>query len=351
MARLPEPINSTVNAIYAAYEAGAESGHRPHLGASLIGHACERYLWLTFRWAEAQKFPGRVLRLFETGQREEARFVADLRRIQVEVHDTTPDGGQWQVSTLGGHFGGSLDGACVGLPEAPRVWHVVEAKTHNDKSFRDLVSKGVQKSKPQHWAQMIVYMGLTGMERALYIAKNKNDDELYTERVHFDPIEFAQIKARAERVISAKEPPLRVSEDPSWYVCKMCHFAEQCHGTKAPEVNCRTCVHATPEIDGNARWSCAHHNRDLDLPAQRAGCTSHRYIPILLQRLGTQADCVDGDVVYQTAEGAAFKNGESADAFASEEIRAMEHKSLLPEVGVFKKKLAAEGIVGAAVVR
>ncbi len=32
---------------------------------------------------------------------------------------------------------------------------------------------------------------------------------------------------------------------------------------KLPAVNCRTCAHATPELDGKARWSCASHKRDL----------------------------------------------------------------------------------------
>lgn len=68
MAAIPQPIHTTPAMIYKAYEDEAESGHRPHLGASLIGHHCERYLWLVFRWAKAKKFAGRMYRLFGTGQ-------------------------------------------------------------------------------------------------------------------------------------------------------------------------------------------------------------------------------------------------------------------------------------------
>ena len=218
MATLPEPAHTTSALIYQAYESDADDGNRPHLGASLIGRSCERQLWLTFRWVDSKKFHGRMLRLFETGQLEEARLVANLRRIGVEVHEVTPDGKQWRVSALGGHFGGSLDGAALGLPEAPKTWHVLEFKTHNDKSFSALARDGVQKAKPEHYAQMLTYMGLTGMERAMYMAVNKNDDTIYTERVEFDPVEFAKIMARAERVINATEPPLRCSNDPSWWV-------------------------------------------------------------------------------------------------------------------------------------
>lgn len=344
MATLPEPMHTTVAKIYQAYETDAEEGNRPHLGASLIGHACERYLWLTFHWVDAKKFPGRMLRLFETGQLAEPRFTANLRRIGVEVHDTTPEGKQWRVSDLGGHFAGSMDGAGRGFPEAPKTWAVLEYKTHGEKSFNELVKKKMQAAKPQHYAQMQVYMGYTGMDRAMYMAVNKNTDDLYTEWVHFDPVEFAKLKARAERVISANEPPLRCSNDPSWFVCKMCDFHDHCHGDKAPAVNCRTCAHSTPEMQGEGQWSCGHHKDDLTQVAQRTGCPSHRYIPILLERFATQSDYVNGDVVYTDTAGLPFANGDGLGALTSHEIRAAESKSMLGAVAVMKRQLAGQGI-------
>lgn len=345
MATLPEPLHTTVAKIFQAYENDAEEGNRPHLGASLIGHACERYLWMTFRWVDSKKFPGRMLRLFETGQLAEARFTANLRRIGVEVHDTTPDGKQWRVSDLGGHFAGSMDGAGRGFPEAPKTWAVLEYKTHNDKSFNDLVKNKVQKAKPQHYAQMQVYMGYTGMDRAMYMAVNKNTDELYTEWVHFDLAEFAKLKARAERVIKANEPPLRISNDPSWFVCKMCDFHEHCHGEKAPAVNCRTCAHATPIMDGDARWTCeAHGDEAWDHVKMSDGCKSHRYIPILLEKFATQTDYVNGDVVYTDGTGATFANGDGPGALTSQEIRDLEQKTMLGDVAAMKHQLAVQGI-------
>jgi len=349
MAALPEPMHTTVAKIYQAYEADAEEGNRPHLGASLIGHACERYLWLTFRWVDSKRFPGRMLRLFETGQLAEARFTANLRRIGVEIHDTTPDGKQWRVSDLGGHFGGSMDGAGRGFAEAPKTWAVVEYKTHGDKSFNDLVKNKVQKAKPQHWLQMQTYMGYTGMDRAMYMAVNKNTDDLYTEWVHFDPVEFAKLKARAERVITASEPPLRCSNDPSWFVCKMCDFHDHCHGEKAPAVNCRTCAHSTAALDGDARWSCSHVNPDpnvssIPMDMQRKGCGQHRYIPILLEKFATQSDYVNGDVVYIDSTGATFANGQGPGALNSHEIRATESKSMLGAAADMKRRLAAQDI-------
>lgn len=349
MAKLPEPNFATASMIYQAYENDAEDGNRPHLGASLIGHACERYLWLTFRWVDAKKFPGRMLRLFETGQLEEARVARNLRRIGVELHTETPDGKQWRVSALGGHFAGSMDGAGRGFPEGPKTWAVWECKTSNTKGFKELQDKGLQKAKPQHYAQVTIYMGETGMERAMYTCVCKETDEIYTEWVHFDPVEFAKLKARAERVINASEPPLRCSNDPSWYVCKMCDFHAHCHGEMAPAVNCRTCAHATPEMNGDARWSCPVVNQDpnissIPLSLQRTGCSQHRYIPILLERFAKQKDYVNGDVVYETEAGE-FANGDPNNgALASQEIRDCEQKVMLADCYRIKCELLGQGI-------
>lgn len=346
MAKLPEPNHSTVAKIYAHYEATQEDGRRPHLGASLIGKPCERALWYTFRWATVKRHPGRLLRLFETGQMAEARFTKNLRDIGVTVMDTAPDGKQWSVSDFGGHFGGSMDGAGIGFEEAPKTWHVVEYKTHSAKSFADLTKNGVAKSKPEHFAQMQTYMGYQGMERAAYMAVNKDTDELYFERIDFDPVEFAQIKARAERVIRAAEPPLRISNDPSFFQCKFCDHWDVCHAAKAPAVSCRTCAHSTPELGGDKRWSCTVFEMDIGYIAQLESdkCSAHRFIPIMLAKAGNQTDVVNGDVVYDSG----LVNGPGG--LTSNELALMEDITMAPDACKIKRDLAAQGI-GAEVVK
>jgi len=153
MAELPSITSPTRDAIFAAYEADAGDGFRAHLGASLIGKDCERALWFDFRWVTRAKHPGRLLRLFETGQLEEARLVQNLRRTGATVLEVDPDTGrQFRVQAQGGHFGGSLDGVAINLLEAPKTWHVLEFKTHSVKSFNDLLAKKVRESKPLHFA-------------------------------------------------------------------------------------------------------------------------------------------------------------------------------------------------------
>lgn len=308
MAALPESQHTTAAAIVRWYENKPQE-HRPHLGASILGHACQRYIWLTWRWALTPTFPGRILRLFDTGRREEPRLIEELRGIGAEVWDVDPaTGGQWRVTFANGHGGGSLDGVAQGVPEAPKTPCVLEFKTHSSKSFADLVAKRVQASKPQHYDQMQCYMGLMELDRALYMAVNKDNDDVYCEWVHFERARFDELMAKAEALVAMTTPPARLSEDPSNWQCKGCTFWKLCHGGKAAEANCRTCCNATPIDDG--AWRCEK-NPDLQLThgQQLHGCGEHLLIPALVP-YGEPVDGADGYIVYKHRDsGAHFVNG------------------------------------------
>lgn len=262
-----------------------------------------------------------MLRLFDRGQREEAVFVAELRGIGAEVIDTDEFGKQWRVSWCGGHAGGSLDGCVRGLPGGSKThFEIVEYKTHNANSFKDLTAKGVKASKRQHYDQVQTYMDLTGMTRANYFAVNKDTDELYYERIHYDAKDAKSLIARGEFIVFSAEPPPKLSNDPSWFQCYGCQHHAICHDTAVPLVHCRTCAHATPTPDG--QWLCEFHHGYLTEAVQRAGCTDHRYIPILLERIGqmVDADAQANWVDYRLNDGELLRNGEPG--LASTEIAA-----------------------------
>lgn len=310
MSALPSPSTPTLAAIYAAYEADQGDGFREHLGASLIGKPCERALWYDFRWITPSRFEGRILRLFDTGNREEARLVRDLRATGATVLEVDPQTGrQFRVEAHGGHFGGSLDAVAVGILEAPKTWHVIEFKTHATKSFRELIAKGVRAAKPQHWAQMQVYMHLTGITRALYMAVCKETDALHIERSEADRDEGERLLARAARVIDAYRPPWRISEDPAWFECRFCSHHPVCHLGAAPALTCRSCLHACPVETG---WRCDRHGQMLDAAAQRAGCARHLFIPELIA--GDILEAGEDYVAYRLKDGSCWTN----DARSSE---------------------------------
>ena len=313
MTAIPEATNTLPAAIDAAHEARAERP-RPHIGCSQLGHQCERWLWLSFRWAVIEPFPGRILRLFRRGQMEEETVVSDLRSAGCHVTHT----GQEQSRVdFGCHVSGSIDGIIeFGVPEAPRKHHVLEIKTHSLKSFNELEKNGVQLAKPIHWAQMQVYMLGAKVDRALYYAVCKDDDRIYTERVRLCEESAKAYVDRGQRIaLTERMPEPIVGASPAWYICKFCPGHDFCHKTqKTEQVNCRTCAHSTPKDDGT--WHCARWSDTIPTDAQLGGCDSHVFHPDLVpwKLVGGYGDW---SAVYEVDEQRVV-NGE--DGYHSSEI-------------------------------
>ena len=277
--KIPPPQNTIAALIDAAHEARKEEP-RPHLGCSTLGHPCDRYIWMSFRWAVQPKFPGRVLRLFRRGHMEESTIVSDLRSIGIDVRNT---GAAQSRVDLGCHVSGSIDGIIEsGVPEAPKKRHVAEFKTHSKKSFDDLEKKGVQESKPVHYVQMQLYMHGLEIDRALYLAVCKDDDRIYTERVRYDKDTAEKYVKRGHKIATAERMPEPLSADPSWYQCRFCDAHSFCHESKLTQhANCRTCAHVTPKPDST--WTCERHQADsIPVEFQRQGCDSHTLHPDLV---------------------------------------------------------------------
>lgn len=302
MAKLPDSAVTlpTVLAIYESYKEDRGDWRRPHLGASQIGKECDRSLFYQFRWCTEPQFDGRMLRLFSTGDLEEVRLVKDLRAIGIEVHEKDANTGkQFRISAHGGHFAGSMDGAARGFQESG-AWHVLEFKTSNAKSFAKLKKDGVEKSKPEHFAQMQCYMSLTGMERAFYLCVCKDTDEIWGERVRYHAPTALRYIERARRIIAAAEPPPRISDNPDAFACKWCDHKETCHEGRPPLVSCRTCAHSTAVTEGEGgRWVCALKAKDLTQLDQRRACPSHLYIPALLPWRAVDASPEENWIEYE----------------------------------------------------
>lgn len=298
----------TVRRIFEHYQAKRKNEHRPHLGGSQIGRECKRALWYQFRWAWTPRFEGRMLRLFETGDREEERIVRNLRDIGVTVWERDPDTGkQVRFEACGGHFALSLDGVGEGFPESSKP-HTLEFKTMNTKNFKALSAKGLREVHPVYWAQCQVGLHLSGLERCYFFAVCKETDAIYGERIKADPAEGVTLIARADEIVFAAEPPPRLSNEASDWRCKFCPYWAICHGCKIPEVHCRTCAHVTPERDGT--WSCARgHTVDK-------ACNEHLFIPSMMPTGWEVLDARQGWVEYHDDEGEVIRNqGNSREMF------------------------------------
>lgn len=322
MAPVPPPRETTASVIDARIEKNAAwEKPRPHLGASLLGHPCERYLWLSFRWAVREKFSGRMLRLFDRGKREESVFVKLLRDIGVEIHATDADPDGQTFVSVAPHVGGSVDGIIEsGVPEAPKARHVAEFKTHNKKSFDELEKKGVYEAKRRHWCQMQVYMRGTNIKRALYLAVCKDDDRLYSERVDYNEEIAEYIVARGARIALSERIPPPLSADMTYFLCKMCGFSGFCHGDRlTKEINCRTCAFSTPCPDGT--WACTAYKTALDYEGQLDGCASHVFHPDLVPWRCVGATANNRNFIYEI-DGTRVANGSGENAVTSADILA-----------------------------
>lgn len=256
-----------------AYREGKE-GFRTHLGASLVGAECARAIWYGFRWTTKGDHTGRLMRLFNRGHLEEARFIAILLTIGCTVYQQDENGKQFRISGADGHFGGSGDGVVIGLPElATGTAALAEFKTHSEKSFIELAGtlkewreycndpehlvfpgKGVREAKFEHFVQMQVYMRKMGLSCALYMAVNKNTDDLYAEIIPLDAAIADQYIDRGEKIVWLKEAPKGISNSAGFFKCRFCDHNPVCHKGHAPHLNCRTCEHSHPVEAG--QWVC-----------------------------------------------------------------------------------------------
>jgi len=288
--KLPEPIHTISSLIDQYHESQAEKP-RPHMGCSLLGHHCDRWLWLSFRWAVREQFEGRILRLFRRGQMEEDTIIRDLRAIGIDIRSN-----QQRVN----------------------LRHVAEFKTHSKKSFDDIVRDGVEKSKPMHWVQMQVYMHGTNIDRALYLAVCKDDDRIYTERVRYDRAVAEKYIARGQRLALEDRIPPPISTDPTWYQCRFCPAHSFCHkGAPTKYANCRTCAHSTAMPDST--WRCERHEADnIPVDFQHQGCDDHILHPDMVPWPMIASE--DGLSVMWKIGDRVIENGNGPGRYKSREI-------------------------------
>lgn len=267
----PRPEQQIVNRIYAAIEKDKASPdlYLGRLGASFIGEECVRKIWFDWRGFAREQFGGRMLRLFETGDLQEARVVADLRRAGFAVWDKQENGEQYEFKDETGHLVTKVDGIIRDVPENDKP-HVLEIKTHNKNSFSALVKKSVAEAKPEHYTQMQVSMALGGFSRSLYVAVCKDDEQYYVERIKEDPAEQKKLKTKVIKLVEARLRPAGISDDASSFGCKFCSMKAVCTREAEPLRHCRTCSMCVPGLDGS--WVCELNKHTLTLDDQRRGC-------------------------------------------------------------------------------
>jgi hypothetical protein len=314
MTPIPKPTPSTMRAIQDALEDREQDWESVGVPAGDIGVECDRAIWLAFRRASVpETITWKKRRIFERGNIEEERLLDLLRLIGCEVW-----GQQDKVRACGGHLRGKIDGMTIGLPEAAKTEHVVECKSSNAEQFRKLLKDGVEKAKPLHYATMQFYMHQKGLDRCLYMASNKDDEDIHLERVRLDIVAAIRAEVRIERIITASEPPMRLCGKRDDFRGKFCRQAEVCWGETMPRSHCRTCMHSTPLMDGNAGWDCSRWSKPLSLTEQDEGCPAHLYVPAMLaDREQVDCDAERETVTYRLRDGSVWVDGAATEQDAA----------------------------------
>lgn len=253
--------------------------YRWHLGASIIGRPCDRYLYGVFHWWKANTATGRMLRLFERGKQEERQMNYLLKGIGFGVQEIDPSTGkQWRVSFLNGHFGGSSDGVI----QFPPSWNIPgdfipEFKTSGTGAKFNNLSKegGIEKNKEEHYVQQSVYGYGRKIGYGVYIAVNKNDDDLCCEVTKLSIEKAEGAIRRAENIITTCYiPAMMPGAKETYFQCKMCPFHGICHTGEKIDKNCRSCVHSEPVA--GAEWRCTKYGYDIPREFVRSGCDEYK---------------------------------------------------------------------------
>ena len=249
-----------VDAIDNGYLSDKEEKSRAYLGASIIGNQCDALLAFNLRGFPNEPPSPRLKRIFRLGHILEDEVVKDLKkRAKLDVWEVDGlTGRQHSYELWGGHIKAHMDGHI----ELNGEVHVLEIKSMNDASHAKFKKNGVKISHPQYFAQVQMMMGMSGIQKSLFIAVNKNTSEYHAEIVEFDDFEYAHIQERIERVVTGRVH--KIATDETDWRCRGCFKRGVCWGDREVQVTCATCKFSGPNPQGG--WHCYKHDKTADQP-------------------------------------------------------------------------------------
>lgn len=288
------------------------------IAPSSIGDECVARQWYKWRWVKLIQKPGRISRIFERGNRSEFEATKLLRRAGWEVRDYTarlccssldgsyitlewdapiPEGftdvhdqphhiaecqrrdrfmlKQYSFSAIKRHMNGNLDGYARHPVYSLGLWYLTEYKEYNTKRFSALTRKSVKEIDYDYYVQIVLYMQAHDLPRCVFVAINKNDDDVHIEIIERDDATANAYMATANSIVYSKVRPARFAESAAHHVCKMCDYLDICHHGVKVEINCRSCLNCIPEDDGRfycQKWQALIPNKQAIL----AGCPEHQ---------------------------------------------------------------------------
>jgi hypothetical protein len=239
MVKIPPQNDPTIMAMYKAMEEAQDKKKRDYLGASLIGNDCARQRWYAYNHMPKAPFEAKTLMNFEDGHRTEDLTAERLRMVKgIELVTHRENGDQYGFTALDGKFRGHCDGFIRGLIQAPKTWHIWEAKACAHKKFeefRRMKAKFGEKQVLREWnenyyAQAQLYMHYSQLNRHYLTIAGAGGREYQSCRTEYDGSVAERYIERADRIIHATQAPPKMSENPDFFKCKWCDYKDICHG-------------------------------------------------------------------------------------------------------------------------
>lgn len=210
---------------------------RNYIGASFIGHQCDRFIYYSYHNAPHAPIDWKGAFAIQNGHADEIVLANRLRMVEGIVLETEDlNGKQFGFSKFNGKYKGHYDGKITGLIQAPKTKHIWEAKSCNEKKFNNLkkcIEEKEEKDSLEAWdkifyAQAVVYMEEEKVERHYLTACMPGVRDIISVRTHRNSNYAKFLEAKAERIIETKSAPQRIGENRDFFVCKFCKFSDFC---------------------------------------------------------------------------------------------------------------------------
>lgn len=237
--RLSDRLNYLIDA--PIIDTASESQDRRYLGASVVGHYCERHVQFHLLAARGQvtrpQPEARILRIFDRGNTYEAKVRRWLKDAGF-LFGSTING--LDFSDFDGQFRGHVDGVITGWRkilddngitcpvQLPALW---ENKCLGAKGWKKLSEDRLKEYSSTYYVQVQLYMHYVKLQRCLFTAINADTMQLYHEIVGYDATEANLAVARVSTVIQASDNGQlvpRCTSDQNYYICKWCDYRGEC---------------------------------------------------------------------------------------------------------------------------
>lgn len=207
---------------------------RNYIGASGIGGPCDRPPWYGYHTDHKTFMNWKGCFATEDGHRTEDLIIERL--LMIEGITITNRQDEYAYKDF---FKGHPEGIIHGLLQSPKTPALLEIKTCNEKKYNNLkkcIEEHGEKAAFQKWDQtyyaqgMILCYGFDVSRHYLIVALPGGRDVISC-RSNADDTFAKALLSKAERIAQAKEPPVRISDSPDFFICKICSWKDLCWST------------------------------------------------------------------------------------------------------------------------